>query len=121
MQNHKSLEVWQQAMQLVKLTYLVSASFPKVEQFGLASQMRRAAVSVPSNIAEGVAGGTTREYVHFLNIARGSLSELDTQFEIARMLEFVEGSHPVFQQVKSVARLLTGLHRAMSIKVRAER
>lgn len=121
MQNHKSLEVWQQAMELVKLTYLVSASFPKVEQFGLTSQMRRAAVSVPSNIAEGVARGTTKEYVHFLNIARGSLSELDTQFEIARMLEFVEDSHPVFQQIENVARLLTGLHRAMSIKVRAGR
>lgn len=117
MQSHKNLDTWQQAMQLVKLTYLVSAEFPKVEQFGLTSQMRRAAVSVPSNIAEGVARGTTKEYVHFLNIARGSLSELDTQLEIAKMLTFLEDGNPIFQQVETVARLLTGLHRAVKAKI----
>lgn len=117
MQSHKNLDTWQQAMLLVKLTYQVSASFPKAEQFGLTSQMRRAAVSVPSNIAEGVARGTTKEYVHFLNIARGSLSELDTQLEIAKMLAFIEGDNPMFQQIETVVRLLSGLHRAVKAKI----
>ncbi|MDV2856255.1 four helix bundle protein [Oceanimonas sp. CAM02] len=121
MQNHKSLEAWQQSMLLVKLTYLVSASFPRTEQFGLTSQMRRAAVSIPSNIAEGAARGTSREYLYFLSVARGSLSELDTQFEIARMLNFIESKHPAFQQLDTVSRLLTGLHRAMHKKVKAGR
>lgn len=117
MRSHKELDTWQQAMNLVKLTYQVSANFPKVEQFGLTSQMRRAAVSVPSNIAEGVARGTTKEYAHFLSIAKGSLSELDTQFEIALMLGFIDASQPVFYQLEAVARLLNGLHRAIKDKI----
>ena len=117
MQSHKNLDTWQEAMQLVKMTYQVSAGFPQCEQFGLTSQMRRAAVSVPSNIAEGVARGTTKEYVRFLNIARGSLSELDTQLEIANMLGFIEDNAPIFQKLETVARLLSGLHRAMKAKI----
>lgn len=117
MRSHKELDTWQQAMQLVKLTYQVSASFPKTEQFGLTSQMRRAAVSVPSNIAEGVARGTTKEYAQFVSIARGSLSELDTQFEIAQMLGFIDSNDPVFPLLESVTRLLSGLHRSLKIKI----
>ncbi len=111
---HKRLETWQQAMLLVKAVYDVSASFPREELFGLTSQMRRAAVSIPSNIAEGVARGTSREYVHFLNIARGSLSELDTQLDIACMLQYVSNDHSVFEQINTVGRLLSGLHRKIS-------
>ncbi len=76
--------------------------------FGLVSQMRRAAVSIPSNIAEGAARNGDREYLHFLSIARGSLSELDTQIEIARMLGFLPGEHVLFEQVERVGKLLTG-------------
>lgn len=111
---HKRLETWQQAMLLVKLVYDVSAQFPREEAFGLTSQMRRAAISIPSNIAEGVARGSSKDYLHFLNIARGSLSELDTQVEIAAMLAYLPQSHPIFEQLGVVGRLLTGLHRKIS-------
>lgn len=87
---HKDLLVWQDAMALVEQVYRLTSSFPDQERFGLTAQLRRAAVSVPSNIAEGVARRTTREYLQFLGIARGSLSEIDTQIEIARRLGFAQ-------------------------------
>jgi len=80
---HRDLLVWQHAIALVTIVYRVTSAFPDSERFGLIAQMRRAAVSVPSNIAEGAARNTTKEYLHFLGIARGSLSELDTQFVVA--------------------------------------
>lgn len=111
---HKRLETWQQAILLVKAVYEVSSGFPREETFGLTSQMRRAAVSIPSNIAEGVARGSSKEYVHFLNIARGSLSELDTQMDIAGMLGYLTTDHAAYEQVNVVGRLLSGLHRKIS-------
>ncbi|WP_410506582.1 four helix bundle protein [Oceanimonas sp. CAM02] len=93
MKTHKRLDVWRESMLPVKLTYEVSASFPRAGLFGLTSQMRRAAISVPSNIAEGVARASTRECAHFLSIARGSLNELDTQMEIACMLGLLQETH----------------------------
>ncbi len=101
-------------MLLVKQVYAASAAFPREETFALTSQMRRAAVSIPSNIAEGVARGTSKEYLHFLNVARGSLSELDTQLEIAVMLGYANAEHPVFEQIDRAGRLLTGLHRKIT-------
>jgi len=85
---HKDLLIWQDAMTLVEHVYRLTSSFPDQERFGLIAQLRRAAVSVPSNIAEGVARRTTREYLQFLGIARGSMSEIDTQIEIARRLGY---------------------------------
>jgi len=79
---HKDLRVWQSAIALVEDVYRLTSTFPRDEQFGLTSQMRRAAVSVPSNIAEGSARQTTKELLHFLSIAAGSLAELDTQLRI---------------------------------------
>ncbi|QZA80569.1 four helix bundle protein [Deefgea piscis] len=110
---HKQLEVWIQAMLLVQMIYQITATYPREELFSLTNQMRRAVVSIPSNIAEGVARGSTKEYVHFLNIARGSLAELDTQLEISKMLEYLPAEHPVFNQISTTARLLTGLHKKM--------
>jgi len=75
---HYNLTAWKESMALVKAVYLASQSFPKEEIYGLTSQMRRAAVSVPSNLAEGAARSGQREFAHFLSIARGSLSELET-------------------------------------------
>ena len=83
---HKDLLVWQRAMLLAEAIYTVTKSFPKEERFGLVAQMRRAAVSVPSNIAEGAARRTQAEYVNFLHIARGSLAELETQALLAERL-----------------------------------
>ncbi|WP_374349277.1 four helix bundle protein [Chitinimonas sp.] len=93
---HKDLRVWQSAMQLVEQIYRLTDTFPREELFGLSSQMRRAAVSVPSNIAEGSARQSTKELLHFLSIAAGSLAELDTQLELAGRI----GYTPDIQQVQ---------------------
>jgi len=81
--SHKDLIVWQKAMDLVVAVYTLTECFPKSEQYGLVSQMRRAAVSIPSNIAEGYRRGTKKDYRNFLIISLGSGSELDTQIDIA--------------------------------------
>ena len=81
--NYRDLLVWQKGIQLVKAIYQVTHEFPQDERFGLTTQMRRAAVSIPSNIAEGQARRTTREFIHFVSNSEGSLAELDTQLVIA--------------------------------------
>lgn len=86
---HKKLKVWQAAMEIVAELYKLTEHFPGEEKFGLVSQMRRCAVSIASNIAEGAARNTNKEFANFLHIAQGSLSELDTQLEIALRLEFI--------------------------------
>ena len=80
---HKKLNAWSDAVDLAQQIYRVTERFPSNEQFGLTSQIGRAAVSIPSNIAEGAARQTKKEFLNFLHIAKGSLSELDTQLEIA--------------------------------------
>lgn len=89
MMTHKDLKVWQKAMQLVTLLYNCTKSFPKEEIFGLVSQMRRSAVSIPSNIAEGYGRMSNKELVHFLYISLGSASELEIQLIIAKNLNFM--------------------------------
>jgi four helix bundle protein len=86
--NHRDLVVWQRAMQLLKLTYAVARRLPAEERFELGSQLRRAAVSVPANIAEGHARVHRGEYVHHLSIARGSLAELETLLDACEMLGY---------------------------------
>ena len=86
---HKKLDVWKLSMELSTTTYRITAAYPAEERFGLVSQMRRAAISIPSNIAEGAARSSTNELRHFLSIARGSLSELDTQYDLSQQLGFV--------------------------------
>jgi four helix bundle protein len=87
---HKDLDIWQRGIELVVHIYEATKAFPKDEEYGLKSQMRRAAVSYPSNIAEGAARSSRREYVHFLGIARASLSELETQLFIAERLKYLK-------------------------------
>ena len=111
LKSHERLEAWQQAMVLVKDVYELSRAFPREELYGLAQQMRRAAVSVPSNLAEGAARNGTKEYAHFIGIARGSLAELDTQMKIARMLGYATNLESTEQLIDRVGRLLTGLHK----------
>jgi four helix bundle protein len=87
---NKDLVVWQKAFSLALCIYRSSERFPRSELFGLASQIRRAAVSIPSNIAEGAARRTTREFIMFLHIARGSLAEVETQILLARQLGYLD-------------------------------
>jgi len=116
---HKGLDVWNEAMALTTRIYAVTEAFPKSEVFGLASQMRRAGVSVPSNIAEGAARSSTREFLQFLNVAGGSLSELDTQIEIAMRLGFVsaEQKEELDGMTDSIASKLAGLIRQQKAKI----
>jgi four helix bundle protein len=101
-------------MKLAKVVYDLSALFPREERYGLSQQMRRAAVSIPSNIAEGSGRNHPREYLQFLGICRGSLAELETQLQLAVMLGFLQPDHPAFQLADRAGRLLTGLHKKWS-------
>jgi four helix bundle protein len=103
------LEAWQRALTLAEQIYQSTKLFPSEERFGLSSQMRRAAVSVPSNIAEGAARKSRQEFLQFLHIARGSLSELDTQVILAIRLKYVSEETEVVAEIQRVGRLLTGL------------
>ena len=108
---HRRLRVWQAAMELAETVYRVTDHFPAQERYGLASQMQRAAVSVPSNIAEGAGRATVAEFLHFLHAARGSLAELDTQIEIAWRREYLtaDSREALRALVEEVARTLQGL------------
>jgi len=112
---HKNLELWKISMELVTDIYNLTGSFPKEEEFGLKSQLRRASVSVPSNIAEGLTRKTNCDKIHFLNIANGSLSEIDTQLEIALRLKYIsESDFPTIEnKIISVEKLLCGLERSL--------
>jgi len=109
-QNYKDLIVWQKAVSLVTEIYRATASYPADERFGLTSQIRRAAVSIPSNIAEGQGRLTTGEFRQCLGYAKGSLLELETQLLISRNLGFLrDPANPLFEQLAEVGRLLNGL------------
>jgi len=109
--HHRDLVVWQKALSLVEVVYAASKSWLADERFGLVSQVRRAAVSVPSNIAEGCARRSTGSFVHFLSIARGSLAELETQMILANRLTYVSETQldRVFAAADEVSRMLASL------------
>jgi four helix bundle protein len=111
MHGHRDLIAWQRAMELVTELYRVTSTFPREELYGLVSQLRRAAVSVPSNLAEGNSRNSRNEFHHFIGQARGSLAEIETQIEIARNLGFVtaEACNVLLAKVDGVGRLLAGL------------
>lgn len=110
---HHQLEVWQEAIALVKDVYRLTASFPQQENYALASQMRRAAISVPSNIAEGAGRTGDREFLKFLSVARGSLSELETQLIIAKELSYLADATEIVARVDKVFGLLGGLMKSI--------
>lgn len=105
----RDLTVWRKAVSLAQLVYRMTATLPKSEQFGLTNQMRRAAVSIASNIAEGSARQTRRDYIHFLMVARGSLAELETQLVIAQELGFLRSVNTVMEHMQEVSRMLQAL------------
>ena len=114
-ESYKDLIVWQKAMQLIKCIYGFSDSFPAKEMYGLTSQMRRAAVSIPSNIAEGSRRGSRKDYRQFLLIAFGSGSELETQLDIAVMLGFASSESP---ELKLAVSLLIEVMKMLNTMIR---
>ena len=111
MKDHKDLDAWKHAMQLVRTVYGVSNALPESENYGLKAQLRRAAVSVPSNIAEGAARGSDAEVISFLYIARGSLAEVETQVLLAHSLGYLDGTQEVEAALSQTAQVLNGLIR----------
>ena len=115
-QSYKDLVVWQKAIALAKAIYQLTQPFPTEERFGLVSQMRRAAVSIPSNIAEGQARHTTGEFVQFISHAEGSTAEVDTQLILAVELKFCakRGVLPAYEMVDEIRRMLNALRRKLA-------
>ncbi|TQE99150.1 MAG: four helix bundle protein [Spiribacter salinus] len=111
---HRRLAVWAEGIELVKMVYRATEVLPREEMYGLTAQMRRSAISVCSNIAEGAARGSPQDFARFLNIARGSLSELDTQVHIAMELGYLENDEALQAKQDEVSRLLNGLHRKIT-------
>ena len=114
-QNYKGLTVWQKAIDFVETCYKLSEQFPNRELYALSSQLRRAAVSVPSNIAEGNGRESRNEYIHFLNIARGSLKECETQLIIAERLKYISAAQlqKSLAQSEEIGRMLNALIRSL--------
>ncbi len=108
MKTHKDLDVWKREMSFVEQIYKATKIFPAEEMYGLTSQLRRAAVSFPSNIAEGAARSSIREYIHFLYVALGSLSEIETQVMIAGKLGYISAAG-LLEEVKSLRRMTLNL------------
>jgi four helix bundle protein len=115
-QSYRDLIVWQKSVVLAKSLYQLTSRFPSEEKFGLISQIRRAAVSVPSNIAEGQARHTTGEFIQFISHAEGSAAELDTQLFLSVELGFVETQEagPIFNLIDEIRRMLNALRRRLS-------
>ena len=109
MEMYKKLIVWQKAMELVRSVYRLSKGFPTDERYALTDQLRRAAISIPSNIAEGCGRTSRKDYAHFLSIARGSLYETMTQLQIAQDLGYIEISEDLKVLSDDVGKILTTL------------
>jgi len=114
---HRKLDAWKKAMTLAKEIYCATDTFPKSEIYGLTSQLRRAAVSVPSNLAEEAARRGNKEFKQFINIAQGSLSELDTQIDLAHMLGYLEtASHEkLMAKITDISKMLFGLSKSAGL------
>jgi four helix bundle protein len=115
--SHKDLTLWKESINLVEDIYSISKNFPKEEMYGLTSQMRRCAVSVPSNIAEGAGRKGEKEFARFLYIALGSLSELETQFEISIRLNYIPNeikTEPIFDKIIYIRRMLSKLIKSIT-------
>ena len=112
----RDLRVWQIGIELVKIVYESTSGFPRNEVYGLVSQMQRAAVSVPSNIAEGHARESTKEYLQHLSIAQASLAELETQVEIAKHLNYISDANAsqMIERISSLGRQLFALRNALT-------
>ena len=119
LKHYRELIVWQKAMDLVEFVYKATSHFPNAELYGLTSQVRRAAVSIPSNIAEGQGRNTTRDFLHFLCMAQGSLLEVETQILIAQRLGYIktELESKLLDATAEVGRLISGLCNSLNKKL----
>ncbi|OFV95580.1 MAG: four helix bundle protein [Acidobacteria bacterium RIFCSPLOWO2_02_FULL_60_20] len=118
MKNYKELGVWQKSIDLVEQVYQVTSAFPLEEKYGLSSQSQRAATSIPANIAEGWARGTTKEYIQFLKVARGSLMELETHLIVANRLKFLpeQKVQSLVGAIAEIGRMLNGLIKSLNTR-----
>lgn len=107
--SYKDLIVWQKSILLIKHIYILLRSFPEEEKFGLTSQIRRSAISIPSNIAEGFGRGTTKSFLQFLYISRGSLFELETPLHIAKELDIYTENQSVNHLISEIGKMLNSL------------
>ena len=114
---HRDLKVWQESIELVKEVYDLLTDFPKNEEYGLSLQIRRAVVSIPSNIAEGCGRGTNKELYHFLNIASGSLAEVETQLHISYTLGYIDNMSRIDGRLESVQKLLSGFRKHIKAEI----
>jgi four helix bundle protein len=114
--SHRDLIVWQKAMNLVDLIYDASADFPRKEEHRLTSQLFRAVISVPSNIAEGQARAISRDFANFLVMAKGSLSEIDTQLTIAVRRKYISASQatPIYSLIAEVSKMIVALRMSIA-------
>jgi len=119
-QNFRSLKVWQLGMQIVEDVYRLSRQFPKYETYGLCSQIQRAAVSIPANIAEGHAMGSSKEFSRFLAIAQGSLAELETHLLLAERLEYTSATAtgPIMGRCTEEAKMLRSLRTRVKSRIK---
>ena len=119
MNNYRDLKVWQMAMKLTEDIYRTTESFPSRETYALANQLQRAAVSIPSNIAEGHARNSTKDYLRFISISQGSLAEAETQLELAHRLGYIPQAELLclLEQTNEVGRMLHGLRSALAAKL----
>jgi four helix bundle protein len=110
---HKKLDAWKKSIEFVSIIYKWTNQFPKEEEYGLKSQMRRASISVPSNIAEGMTRKSKNDKLHFLNISQASLSEIDTQIEICLRLKYLDNIQyeRIETQLIQIQKMLSGLSR----------
>ena len=115
---YSELIVWQKSMNLVEAIYKATAEFPSEERFGLSSQIRRAAVSIPSNIAEGHGRKSTASFINFLSIAFGSLMEVETQIQIATRLNFLseDKATSLLSQTDEIGKMISGLKKSLAEK-----
>ena len=113
--SYKDLEIWRKAIQLIRKVYIITKTFPKEETYGLMNQMRRAAISIASNIAEGKTRQTKNEYIQFLYIALGSISELETQVIISKELNYIDerNEKELYENTDHISRMARNLIKSL--------
>ena len=114
---HKDLEVWKKSMDLVEDVYKLMKQLPESEKYGLISQIKRSSISIPSNIAEGAGRASTKEFIRYLDIATGSLSELETQLLLLERLGFCSTEENLTEEIQTIGKMLYGLKLSLKKKI----